>query len=184
VPISGVRVYDARTWGGTDLTGAKLQGADLRDAVLAGYKDLLRPATLTRDQLAGAVYNGRTQWPADFRPPFDTMKWDDTTIAIRGTQVLTVKGGSLADVTETRKTVVRAGMAVERNGKPLGNHPEPVAEAEVLPCDGRQIGLRLYRPGMTRCPPIADTQCRAAREEAVSRKSVAEQLLEELGTAA
>jgi Pentapeptide repeats (8 copies) len=169
---------------GTDLTDAKLQGADLRDAVLAGYKDKLRPATLTRVKLDGAVYNGRTQWPNGFRPPLDTMKWDDTTLAIRGTELLTVKGGLLARIAETGKTVVRDGMAVERNGKSLGNHPEPVAEAEVLPCDGRQIGRRLYRPGMTRCPPTADTHCTAAQAAAVSRKSVAEQLLEEVRAAA
>jgi hypothetical protein len=168
---------------GTDLTGAKLQGADLRDAVLAGYKDKLLPANLEDADLAGAVYNLRTQWPDGFQPPWDTMKFDDTTLVIRGTELLTVKGGVLA-LTETGKTVVENGMAVERNGKSLGSHPEPVAEAEALPCDGRQIGRRLYRPGMTRCPPTADTQCAAAQAAAVSRKGVAEQLLEEVRAAA
>lgn len=163
---------------GTDLTQAKLQRADLRDAVLAGYKDRLAPATLAGADLTDAVYNSGTRWPAGFAPPA-TMKKDDTTLAIRGEEVLTVKDGSLNE----SKTVVHDGMAVEVNGNPL-KHPELVTEAEVLPCNGQEINHKLYRPGMVKCPPSADTQCTAAREEAVSPKSVAEQLLEELRTAA
>jgi hypothetical protein len=167
---------------GADLTKAKLQRADLRDAVLAGYKDRLAPATLAGADLTDAVYNSGTQWPAKFSPPA-TMKKDDTTLAIRGEEVLTVKDAVLKQDTETGMTVVTAGTAVEVNGNPL-KHPELVTEAEVLPCNGREINRQLYRPGMVKCPPSADTQCTAAREEAVSPKSVAEQLLEELRTAA
>jgi hypothetical protein len=36
---------------------------------------------------------------------------------------------------------------------------------------------------MVKCPPIADKQCSARREEAVSRKSAVDQFLEELRTA-
>ena len=171
---------------GTDLTDANLQKADLRDAVLKGFKRdsevRLLPATLTDADLTGAVYNLGTKWPDEFEPPYHMMRFDDTTLAIRGEEVLAVKGGSLAPNTETGKTVVKDGMAVERNGKSL-RQPEPVTEAEVLPCDGQELNHRLYRPGMVKCPPIADSQCEAAREEAVSPKSVAEQFLEELRTA-
>ena len=182
---------------GTDLTDANLKEADLRDAVLKGFKrgsevrllnaSLERPDHTHGADLTGAVYNLRTQWPDGFDPKDHPMRFDDTTLAIRGEEVLTVKGGS----PDKYKTVVQDGVAVERNGKSL-RQPEPVTEAEVLPCDGKEINHRLYRPGMVTCPPIADSQindsqCEAARkerEEAVLPKSVAEQFLEELRTAA
>jgi hypothetical protein len=166
---------------GTDLTGAKLQRADLRDAILTGYEDNQHPATLTEAKLTDARYNSQTQWPDDFILPA-TMKKDDTTLAIQGEEVLRVKDAVLEPNSETGKTVVTGGMVVERNGEPL-KPPQPVTKAELLSCNGQKINNRMYRPGMVKCPPRADTQCEAV-EEAVSRKSVIEQLLQELQSAA
>jgi hypothetical protein len=169
---------------GTDLRGAKLQKADLRDAILIGDEKNLRHAILEGAELDGALVNGGTQWPAGFPVPWEKLTLDDMTIAVRGEEVLTVKGGVVDQNTEPGKSVVRSGMVVERNGKSLGDHAESIAEAEALPCDGREINHKLYRPGMVNCPPIADKQCSAAREQAVSRRSVVEQFLEALRSAA